>query len=438
MAGDSFPDRSAIHAHQLRQVRQLLRVILPGNRFYASKLGAAGADLNLGTLADLSQFPFTAKAELVEDQRAYPPYGTNLSFPVEQYCRYHHTSGTTGTPLRWIDTPESWEWMVQRWLEIFRAAAVDQNDRIAFAFSFGPFIGFWLAFDAGTRLGALCLPAGGLSTTARLRLILDNQATVLCCTPTYALHLAEVAAKEKIDLAQAHVRRIIVAGEPGGSIPATRSRLESLWPGARVFDHHGMTETGPVSFECPARPGVLHVMESGFVAEIVDPSTGKAAGPEQTGELILTNLGRMGSPLIRYRTGDLVKRAGTFEGPGSGSTTSACACGRSDLALEGGILGRVDDMVIVRGVNVYPTAVEDVLRTCGGVAEYQVKVVRNGALAELVLIIEPERDCGEVDGLVALVKKRFLQAFALRVPVEVVASGSLPRFEMKAKRWLRQ
>jgi phenylacetate-CoA ligase len=437
-----FPDRAALHSHQLEQLRQLLRTIVPANRFYTGKLRASDVDLGLPTLEHFQQLPFTTKAELVADQQASPPHGTNLTFPIAQYCRYHHTSGTTGTPLRWLDTAQSWDWMVQRWIEIFRAAEVGSGDRIVFAFSFGPFIGFWLAFDAGTRLGALCLPAGGLSTTARLRLIIDNQATVLCCTPTYALHLAEVALQENLDLSRARLRRIIVAGEPGGSIPTTRARLEEVWPGARVFDHHGMTETGPVSYECPARPGVLHIMESGFVAEIVDPATGQAAKPGATGELILTNLGRTGSPLIRYRTGDLVRvddfsfRASEKKDPPGHS--EACACGRLDLALKGGILGRVDDMVIVRGVNVYPTAVEDVLRACGGVAEYQVKVTRSGVLRELMLVIEPEPDCRDVEGLAGLIKKRFQQAFALRVPVEVVPAGSLPRFEMKAKRWVTQ
>src|SRR5262249_37611068 len=163
---------------------------------------------------------------------------------------------------RWLDTPESWDWMVENWCEVFRAAGVGKNDRIYFAFSFGPFIGFWMAFEAGARLGALCIPGGGMSSAARLRAILDNGAKGRCCTPTYALRLAEVAAQEKIDLRQSRIKTIIVAGEPGGSIPAIREQLTQLWHGAKIFDHHGMTETGPVTYECPARPGVLHVMES--------------------------------------------------------------------------------------------------------------------------------------------------------------------------------
>src|SRR5262249_34165146 len=150
---------------------------------------------------------------------------------------------------------------------------VAPGDRFFFAFSFGPFLGFWTAFEAGLRLGCMCLPGGGQSSAARLRAILENRATVLCCTPTYAIRLGEVAAAEGIDLAAGAVRTILVAGEPGGSIPATRARIERLWPGARVRDHHGMTEIGPVSFECPARPGVLHVIEAGYLPEIIDPES---------------------------------------------------------------------------------------------------------------------------------------------------------------------
>jgi phenylacetate-CoA ligase len=432
-----FPSRAEIGSQQLRQLDSLLFAIVPANPFYTAKLRAAGLAPAITSLGELAGLPLTTKAELVADQEAHQPYGTNLTFPIDQYTRYHQTSGTTRTPLRWLDTPQSWDWMVERWLEVFRAASVGPGDRVLFAFSFGPFIGFWLAFEAAVRLGALCLPTGGLSSAARSRMLVDNRATVLCCTPTYALRLAEAAHEENVDLSRSCLRRIIVAGEPGGSIASTRARLETLWPGARVFDHHGMTETGPVTYECPACPGSLHVMESGFVAEIIDPMTGRLGDPGETGELVLTSLGRTGSPLIRYRTGDLVQaRLQPAGDPASPEHDPPCACGRSDLVLVGGILGRVDDMVIVRGVNVYPTAIEHLLHGCGEIAEYQVKVVRSDALTELEVLIEPDRSCRDVAALVERAKKSLQQALALRVPVQAVAPGFLPRFEMKAKRWV--
>jgi phenylacetate-CoA ligase len=239
---------------------------------------------------------------------------------------------------------------------------------------------------------------------------------------------------EKIDLAASKIRTVIVAGEPGGSIPSTRERLQMLWPGARVFDHHGMTETGPVTYECPAQPCVLHILESGYFAEIIDSATGRAAAPGVQGELVLTNLGRAGSPLLRYRTGDLVKCGMRSAECG---IDSPCRCGRHDLALEGGILGRVDDMVVVRGVNVYPSAVEEIVRTCGGVAEYRVEVSHATSLAELRLEVEPQPDCVDLSELKDRLEKGFLKAFALRVPVTIAAPGTLPRFEMKALRWVR-
>ena len=433
MAG-AFPNRSAIASAQLAQLRALLSALFPANSFYAQKFSAAGLTADLASLEDFSRrVPFTTKAELVADQRAHPPYGTNLTFPLAHYTRCHQTSGTSGVPLRWLDTPESWAWMLDNWAEVFRAANVTRADRIFFAFSFGPFLGFWTAFESALRLGCRCLPGGGMNSIARLRAILDHEITVLCCTPTYAIHLAEVAAQEKISLATAKVKTIIVAGEPGGSIPATRQRLEQLWPGARVCDHHGMTETGPVTFECPARPGVLHVIESSYFAEIINPQTGQPAAPGETGELVLTNLGRTGSPLLRYRTGDLVQPDAT----NSQLETTPCACGRFDLTLEGGIRGRTDDMVVVRGVNVFPGAVEEIIRAAGGVAEFRVRVAQVRALAELSVEIEPEPDCADPCALARQLEGAFDNAFALRVPVTTVATGTLPRFEMKARRWVK-
>ncbi len=438
MPVEAYPTREVIEAIQLEQLRSLLAELFPGNRFYSRKLGAAGITFDVASLDDFSaRFPFTTKTELAEDQRAEPPFGTNLTYPLARYTRCHQTSGTSSAPLRWLDTPESWEWMLESWTEILRVAGVHSADRLYFAFSFGPFIGFWMAFEAAARLGCLCVPGGGLSSAARVRAILDNGITVLCCTPTYAIRLAEVAAEEGIDLTTARVKTLIVAGEPGGSISAVRAKLAQLWPGARIFDHHGMTEVGPVSYECPARPAVLHVIETAYFAEIVEPVSEKRIAPEKcrgsgsvpspTGELVLTALGRAGSPLLRYRTGDLVR-----------PSIQPCACGRSSLAFEGGILGRVDDMVVVRGVNVFPSAVEDIVRACSGVAEYQVEISTRQTLPEMSLQVEPTRDCTDASRLVRHLERSFETALALRVPIHLVPVGTLPRFEMKGRRWIKR
>ena len=422
-----FPDRGRIEAGQLAKLRILLRALLGANAFYSAKLSAAGIGPDLSSLEEYSsRMPFTRKSELAQDELDHPPYGTNLTYPLEAYTRFCQTSATSGQPMHWLDTPESWAWMLDSWAEVFQVSGLTAKDRIFFAFSFGPFLGFWTAFEAALRMGCLCIPGGGMRSSARLHAILDTGATVLCCTPTYSIRLAEVAAEQNIDLSAARIEKIFVAGEAGGSIPGTRSHIEKLWRGARIVDQHGMTETGPVSYSCPVRPDVLHVMESAYIAEVISTDDGRPVPPGGTGELILTNLGRPGSPVLRYRTGDIVKRA----------EKCPCACGRYDLALEGGILGRTDDMVVVRGVNVYPSAVEDVLRSFG-VAEYRVEIRTDRSLPELSVQVEPAP--GRLDGsdLAYQLEAALNTALSLRIPVSCVHPGLLPRFEMKARRWVR-
>lgn len=423
---------------QVAQLRTLLTAVLASNRFYRAKLRQHAFDPDQITLKEFTRsFPFTTKTEITEDQRAHPIYGSNLTYPLEQYTRCHQTSGTSGQPLRWLDTPESWRWMIRSWKEVYRAAAVEPSDRVFFAFSFGPFIGFWLAFEAAAELGCLCIPGGGMSSVARVQSVLDHRVTVLCCTPTYAIHLAEVASDTGLDLTQSCVRRLIVAGEPGGSVPSTRARLEQLWPGARVFDHHGMTEVGPVTYECPARPGVLHVNESAYLAEVVDAAKGDVVSSGVTGELVLTTLGRIGSPLLRYRTGDLVRTEADWQASPTDKTRPACPCGRSEMALVGGILGRTDDMVVIRGVNVFPSAIEDIVRSCDQIGEYRVTVLRDRALPELKIEIESSDATSSPKELADRLHNALVNNLALRVPVAVVPKGSLPRFELKARRWVQ-
>jgi phenylacetate-CoA ligase len=356
---------------------------------------------------------------LIADQEGQPPYGQILTYPVSRYCRLYQTSGTLGRPLRWLDTPESWAWTIDCWKTIYEVAGIEKGDRLFLPFSFGPFLGFWTAFDAATRLGFLCMPGGGMSSVARLRFLLDNQATVLLCTPTYALRLLEVARQEQVSLAGNAVRALIVAGEPGGSIPTTRERIESGW-NARVFDHSGMTETGPCSIECRENPGGLHLLEEHYIGEVIEPGGDKPVTEGNVGELVLTNLGRAGSPLIRYRTGDLVR-----------VDPQPCPCGRPWLRLAGGILERVDDMIHIRGNNLYPSALEALIRRFAEVAEYRVEVDQTTALADLRIEIEPVAGASG-----PVLADRITRAIRgeLLFRAQVVAVPSLPRFEMKARR----
>jgi phenylacetate-CoA ligase len=408
-------DRSRIEAHQLSRLQEGLRRFLPDNRFYRRKLLQEGETLSIERLDDLARLPFTTKRELVSDQEEHPLYGTNLTYPLSEYVRFHQTSGTTGRPLKILDTRESWDWWAECWESVYEAAGVSRDDIVFLAFGFGPFIGFWSAYEGAKRIGALTVPGGSMDSLQRLRVMQEIGATVLVCTPSYALRLAEVAQEHGIDLREMSVRVTIHAGEPGASIPATRERIERAW-GARTYDHTGMTEMGAYGFACSEQQGV-HVNEGEFIAEILDPATGRPVQEGQVGELILTNLGRWGSPAIRYRTGDLVRHGGYN-----------CPCGRSFLMLPGGVLGRADDMLIVRGVNVYPSALANILHRFPEVTEYRVIVTKNGPLDEIALQVE----CPAA--LVATIQEEMRLALNLRVPIEAVELGTLPRFELKARR----
>jgi phenylacetate-CoA ligase len=423
-----FPALEHIQQLQLRKLRTLFESILPANPFYSRKLDAGTSAAALESIEAYARIiPTTTRQELAWDRRANPPYGTDLTFPLETYVRCHQTSGTTSVPMRWLDTAESWSHIVDNWVHILDAAGVSRRDRFFFAFSFGPFLGFWSALEAVQRLGCFSFPGGSMSSLARLQAILDNGITVLCCTPTYAQHLGEVAQANGVDLTRGRLRLLIVAGEAGGSIAATRARIERLWPGAVVFDHHGMTEVGPVTYQCPAWPGSLHVLESAYLPEVIDPRTEKPVAGGETGELVLTTLDRIGSPLLRYRTGDLVQPR----------QRSVCTCGRYDLALDGGILGRSDDMVVVRGINVYPSLVEEIVREYSEITEYRVHLDCRPAMPELSLEVETGADSPGPESLCRRLEQSFQTALHLRVPVMLAPAGSLPRSEMKSQRWIR-
>ncbi len=422
---EALSNRSAIEEHQVKRLRQMLHEVLKTNEFYRTKLSSDGFP-EIDSLKKLKQLPFTTKTELVQDQIARPPFGSDLTFSLEKYIRIHQTSGTTGKPMYWLDTEESWEWWAECWKTIFQAAGVRPGDRVYFAFSFGPFIGFWAGWEGARKLGALAISGGGQSTAQRIRAIIDCGATVLVCTPTYAIHMASEARKTGIDLVQqSSIRISIHAGEPGASIPSTKKMIEEMW-GAKCYDHPGATEVGAFGFECEARPGGVHVNESEFIAEVIDPESGVAVKEGDKGELVITNLGRIGSPVIRYRTGDLVQ-----------PTREPCECGRLFIRLEGGVLGRVDDMVVVRGINVFPSAIENVMREFPEIDEFRIEAVQRRALTELRLTLEPGPECTSTTGLAERVAQKFRESIGLRPQVELVSPGTLPRFELKAKRFFK-
>ena len=414
--------RDQLQALQFSKLQALTAELWEHNRFYTAKWKAAGMQPgDLKSLADLSRLPLTTKSELMVDQAASGPFGNNLTYPTEQYVRFHQTSGTTGVPLKVPDTEAGWQWWGRCWGHVLAGAGVTAADRVFMAFSFGPFIGFWAATEGARQLGALMVPGGGRDSPQRLELMREVGATVLCCTPTYALRLAEVARETGFDLPSIPMRSVVNAGEPGANVPSTKARIEDAWR-AKCYDHAGATEVGAHSFECEAQPGGTHLIEGEYIAEILDPATGRPVAEGERGELVITNPGRWGFPIIRYRTGDIVR-----------ATTQPCACGRTSMRFEGGIIGRADDMVTVRGVNVYPAGVENILRKFVEVDEFRITVNKQRQMDEMD--VEVELCEGADPNVVHTIAERLDTMLSFRPRVHFVARNVLPRFELKAKRF---
>jgi len=366
--------------------------------------------------------PLTCKTELEKDWENSPPHGTNQTCQPDDYVRFSRTSGTMGKARVWMDTEEDWQWMVGNWKRILNAAGVKKADRCFFAFSFGPFLGFWTAYEAALQAGCVCIPGGGQSSEARLEAILGQKVEYLFCTPTYALRLIETAKDHQISLLNHSLKKIIVAGECGGSSLEVRKVIDLAWGGKSLFfDHYGMTEVGPVAYEIPGGQGGLRILLDSYHPEVVGLDTTNAVGDGELGELVLTPLGRTGTPVLRYRTGDLVR-----------ASEGVDELGFPTFDLVGGILGRVDDMVVIRGINLYPSAVDGLVRAFPEVSEYQVIVSQSRGMKEVSMR-------AECDPMVATAVEAAMHTeFSLRVPVEPLPKDSLPRSEMKARRWVHQ
>jgi phenylacetate-CoA ligase len=404
-------DAAALRSHQLARLNALAAQVLPANRFYAEKL--ASITFPLKSLDELSTLPFTYKEELLADSHDFGG-AANHTWPRERYVRFHQTSGTHGRPLVVLDTADDWDGWIDCWQHVYDAAEVTEDDAVFFAFSFGPYLGFWSALEAAAARGCLVVPAGGMNTAGRLELIGNSRAQVVCCTPSYALHLAETAAVRKIDTRALGVRTFILAGEPGGSIPSVRRAIETAW-NARVVDHSGASEIGPWGFGDFTGDG-LYVLESDFIAEFLSVATGTPARDGELSELVLTSLGRAGLPVFRYRTGDLVRPRRNQALP------------RKFTFLEGGIVGRTDEMLVIRGVNVFPTAIDQIVRGFPEIVEYRVTARTRGAMDHLEIEIEDRLDCP------SRVADEVRVRLGLKVEVSTVAVGTLPRFEGKGRR----
>ena len=420
-------ERPQLEALQLAKLRYQLAWAAERSPWYRRTL--AGIDpAALQSIADLRRLPMLTRQDWMTSQTEHPPYGELPIVGGEGAIRIHTTSGTTGKqPLRALDSRKDWAWIAEMWAYGIWGCGVRPGDTAYIAFGYGSFIGFWGLHYSMEKIGVLNVPGGAQTTEARMRQIIDFGATVVASTPTYALRLAQEAATLGIDLPGSAVERIILSGEPAGSIPQTKALIEQQW-GAKAYDTAGMTEIGTIMvFECAHQPGGTHIIEDHVIEEVIDPDTLEPVGYGEPGERVVTSFGRGTTPLIRYRTGDLVRKV----------PAATCGCGRVYDIYQGGILGRVDDMKIIRGTNVYPRAIEAIVREFPLVDEFQTVISREGVRDEITLRVElkPEAEDEHWEGLAEMLHNKLALAHeGLNFRIERAGEGELPRFELKAKR----
>lgn len=380
---------------------------------------------DIRSLEDFNRYvPTIDKRDLVDAQQADPPWGQAVALSPDYYVYRFHTSGSTGTPL---SIPFSYHTQLQygeQWAYAFWAAGIRPHDSFYFAFPWGMYAGFWSAYWGVRCLGATVISGGGLSSEERLQQIEKLRPTVLVCTPTYALYLAEVAQRMGIDTSQSAVRFTMHAGEPGVGIPSTRQAIEAAW-GAKAYELYGVAEVGAIAPGCAHQRG-CHLAEDQSYATIVD-GEGRPVEDGEVGENVVTSYVQMAQPVIKYRTHDLVR--GRY-GP--------CSCGRTWLLYEGGVLGRTDDMITIKGTNVYPTGIELLLGKVRGLSHhYELHVSRGHLNDEVMVKVEPEAEVAADDyGRLQHDLETVLRAsVGVRIRVELASLGQLPRYELKAKRF---
>jgi phenylacetate-CoA ligase len=422
--------REELEALQVRKLRNLVEWADAQVPWQSKRLRDAGVTADqIESLGDLRRIPLMTRDDWMQGQLEQPPFGPILAAPEEAAIRYHMTSGTTGkTPIRVLDSMKDWEWIAEMWCYALWGFGVRPPDTLFVAFGYSTFIGFWGLHYAGEKVGCLTLPGGAMTTDARVKTIMEMGATVVASTPTYALRMAQEAKSLGIDLAGGPVQRLILSGEPAGSIPATKALIEEQW-GAKAADTAGMTELGTIMiFECEEQPGGTHIIEDHYIEEVLDPESGEPVPYGEMGERVVTSFGRGFIPVLRYRTRDFVVKV-----PGAN-----CRCGRTFDLYDGGIRGRVDDMKLVRGTNVYPRAVEAIIREHPEIDEFQIHLyTAEGIRDEIEILVEvPDPDV-DVPALLDRLGSELAGSHeGLRFEVKQAENESLPRFELKAKRLL--
>ncbi|MEO8285906.1 MAG: AMP-binding protein [Chloroflexota bacterium] len=422
--------REDIEQLQLLKLRRMCDYAYANVPFHRGKWDEAGFKPDqLETLADLRRIPFMTREDWMESLLEKPLFGEMLSTDPVNAIRYHLTSGTTGrTPIRVLDSTKDWEWIAEMWCYGLWGFGIRPEDIVYFAFGYGSFIGFWGAHYACEKIGALVIPGGAQTTEARIKQIIELGVTTVFSTPTYALNMWQKAHELGIDLAkESKVNKIIASGEPAGSIPAAKRQLEQAW-GAKCGDTAGMTELGTIMiFECSHQPGGTHIIEDHYIEEVINPETGEPVGYGELGERVVTSFGRGFVPVVRYRSKDLVMKV----------PAATCDCGRTWDIYDGGIRGRTDDMKLIRGTNVYPRAVESIVREYMAIDEFQIYIWRKEDRMDEITVkieIKPDHEKEWPQLRHTLIKDLASAHEGLRFNLDRVEHGTLPRFELKAKR----
>jgi phenylacetate-CoA ligase len=409
---------------QSERLRNMVRYCYANTPFWRRKFDSAGVrPEDIRSLDDLPKVPFCTKAELQADQQAHPPFGSYVGAPRSHWARYFATSGTTGQPVRRVMSARDWGYVLDR----FRRNPVAGPGDIAVVL--GPvdgLVGPNASNESLAAMGAMVVQAGLYDTHTKIKLISELRPALVSGAASYLLHMVEVAQEMGVSLSTLGVRALSSVGEPGGANEGTRERLKLGWGVQHVGDGFGMTEIFPLGGNC-IHSTSIHIASDLALAEIVDPESGEPLPPGEVGELVITNLVGDTQPLLRYRSRDYARLA----------TTGACACGFTGTRLEGSILGRVDDMIWFRGANIFPSAIEAVVRRIPELtAEYQIEIFGDGALPQLLVRAEAQRPDLPSDELIAL-RLRLGQALkdAIRVAakVEIVRPGELPRPDARRK-----
>jgi len=420
--------REKLRALQFKKFKRIVEWGYQKSKLYRKIYDEAGFHPDqLKSFADISKVPMLQKEDYRLAQAKDPyPYGDSLCVPLEDVTEYRQTSGTTGQPVYQPDTWQDWEWWNESWAYILWAQGFRKTDRVFIPFGYNVFVAYWAGHYACEKVGCEVVPGGILNTEERILKMQELRATAMMATPTYVLGMAESARnKLQIDAKDdLQINKILCAGEPGASVPATKKRMEDAW-GADVYDHVGATEIGGWSYECTSKQG-LHVNEAFFLVELVDIETGEMIEePGKLGKIIITALDREAQPCIRFDSKD-VSMWGEL-----------CGCGRTFRVLDGGIHGRIDHITKVKGVLFSPVSVEEVVRGMAELGdEYELIVTKKGDTDLITLKVEMAPDTKETQEAIQGELSRQLRLKTnLAYKIEFHPFGSLPRYEVKAKRF---